>query len=143
MLHRTPASWARLGALGPLAPPSGSRSRGCAGRRRLERRGTDAASARRLRARSIGWLLNCRFGYGGQEVTYKGDPSVASVELGHAFREILARDCLEVVEAVTAGRRVASDVRSIASDHAVIQPGFLVKAGAVVVGAAAIVGILL
>src|SRR5260221_13370520 len=77
----------------------------------------------------MGGILNWRFGYGGREVTYKGDPSVASVELGHAFREILARDCLEIVEAVTAGRRVADDVRSIASDHAGIPPGFIVKAG--------------
>jgi hypothetical protein len=45
---------------------------------------------------------------------------------------MLVRDCLEVVEAVAEGRRFAADVRSIASDHAVIQPGFLVKAGVVV-----------
>ena len=85
-------------------------------------------------AGSIGWLLNARFGYGGREVTYKGDPSVASVELGQAFREILARDCLHVVEQVTAGRRVPEDVRSIASDHAVIQPGFMLKTVVIVAG---------
>ena len=55
----------------------------------------------------------------------------------------LARDCLEVVEAVTAGRRVASDVKSIASDHAVIQPGFFVKAAATVVLVVAMLGLLL
>ena len=121
-------------ALGPLAPPKWKPlvQAGAWIAARRERRGKDASKLREAfdgLAGSIGWLLNCRFGYGGREVTYKGDPSVASVELGHAFREILVRDCLEVVEAVTAGRRVASDVRSIASDHAVIQPGFLVKAG--------------
>ena len=135
-------------ALGPLAPPKWKPLArvGAWIAARRERRGKDAAKLREAfdgLAGSIGWLLNCRFGYGGHEVTYKGDPSVASVELGYAFREILARDCLEVVEAVTAGRRVASDVRSIASDHAVIQPGFLVKVGAVAVGVAAIASLLL
>ncbi len=113
---------------------------------RRERRGKDAAKLREAFdgiAGSIGWLLNCRFGYGGREVTYKGDPSIASVEVGHAFREILARDCLEIVEAVTAGRRVADEVRSIASDHAVIQPGFFVKAGAVLLAVGLVVGLLL
>jgi hypothetical protein len=110
---------------------------------RRERRGRDA---RRIReafdglAGSIGWLLNARFGYGGGEVTYKGDPSVASVEIGRAFRELLVRDCLEIVEAVTSRRRDAADVRSIASDHAVIQPGFAVKAG---LAAAAVVVVMI
>jgi hypothetical protein len=133
--------------LGPLAPPKWKPLArvGAWVAAGLERRGKDATKLREAfdgLAGSVGWLLNCRFGYGGREVTYKGDPSVASVELGHAFREILARDCLEVVEAVTDGRRAASDVRSIASDHAVIQPGFLVKAGAVAVGVIAMVTLL-
>ena len=134
-------------SLGPLAPPAFRPlmrvGEWLASRR--ERRGKDATKVREAFggiAGSIGWLLNCRFGYGGPEVSYKGDPSVASVELGHAFRELLARDCLEVVEAVTAGRRVASDVKSIASDHAVIQPGFFVKAAAVML-AVAMLGFLL
>jgi hypothetical protein len=103
---------------------------------RAPRAATRRSSARASRglAGSIGWLLNARFGYGGREVTYKGDPSVASVELGQAFREILARDCLQVVEQVTAGRRVPEDVRSIASDHAVIQPGFMLKTVVIVAG---------
>jgi creatinine amidohydrolase len=135
-------------SLGPLAPPPfrplARLGEWLASRR--ERRGKDASKLREAFdgiAGSIGWLLNCRFGYGGAEVTYKGDPSVASVELGHAFREILARDCLEVVEAVAAGRRYASDVKSIASDHAVIQPGFFVKAAGVVVLVAVLGSLLL
>ncbi len=134
-------------SLGPLAPPAfrplARIGEWIASHR--ERRGRDASKLREAfggLAGSIGWLLNCRFGYGGREVSYKGDPSVASVELGLAFREILARDCLDVVEAVAAGRRVADDVRSIASDHAVIQPGFVVKA-AVGIAVAAVVGRLL
>jgi creatinine amidohydrolase len=118
--------------LGPLAPPMFRPlmrvGEWIAARR--ERGGKDASKVREAFdgiAGSIGWLLNCRFGYGGGEVSYKGDPSVASVEIGSAFRELLARDCLEMVEAVAAGRRVAAEIRSIASDHAVIQPGFVVK----------------
>jgi creatinine amidohydrolase len=131
---------ATLGPLGP--PPFRPLARvgdWLAGRR--ERRGKAASKLREAFdgiAGSLGWLLNVRFGYGGGEVSYKGDPSVASVELGHAFRELLARDCLEIVEAVTSGRRFAVDVRSIASDHAVIQPGFLVKAGVVALVAGAL-----
>ena len=77
----------------------------------------------------IGWLFNARYGYGGPVVTYKGDPSVASAEIGGAFREILAEDCLAIAEAVVGGRLPAADVRSIASDHAVIQPAFLRRFG--------------
>jgi hypothetical protein len=129
------AAWPTLG---PLAPPQWKPlarlgARLAAGR---ERRGRDATKLREgVRARRLDrWLLNARFGYGGREITYKGDPSVASVELGQAFREILVRDCLQVVEQVTAGRRVPEDVRSIASDHAVIQPGFVLKTVAIVAG---------
>ena len=125
--------------LGPLAPPQwkplARLGNWLAARR--ERRGRDATKLRQAAeglAGSLGWLLNARFGYGGREVTYKGDPSVASVEIGQAFREILVRDCLQVVEQVTAGRRVPEDVRSIASDHAVIQPGFVLKTVAIVAG---------
>jgi hypothetical protein len=98
-----------------------------------ERLGGDAAKLREAvdaLAGGIGWLLNARYGYGGDEVSYKGDPGVASVEVGRAFREILAADCLEVVEAVCRGDVRPEEVRSIASEHAVIQPGFLVKLAA-------------
>ena len=125
--------------LGPLAPPKWKPLARLGDRlaARRERRGRDATKLREAvdgLAGSIGWLLNARFGYGGREVTYKGDPSVASVELGQAFREILVRDCLQIVEQVTAGRRVPEDVRSIASDHAVIQPGFMLKTVVIVAG---------
>jgi creatinine amidohydrolase/Fe(II)-dependent formamide hydrolase-like protein len=97
-----------------------------------ERRGADT---KRFRegvqgiAGGLGWVLNARFGYGGDEISYKGDPSVASAEIGHAFREVLAEDCLALVEQVCLEGRPAAEVRSIASDHAVIQPGFLTKVG--------------
>jgi creatinine amidohydrolase/Fe(II)-dependent formamide hydrolase-like protein len=97
-----------------------------------ERRGGDGSKLREMFdgiAGGIGWLLNARYGYGGATVTYSGDPSVASADLGHAFREVMAQDCLEIVEAVTSGRVRAGDVRSIASDHAAIQPGFGMKLG--------------
>ncbi|MBI3783349.1 MAG: creatininase family protein [Deltaproteobacteria bacterium] len=97
---------------------------------RRKRRGGDTAKLEELFdgiAGGLGWLLNANYGYGGPTVTYQGDPSVASGEIGHAFREVMARDCLELVENVTSGRQRAVDVRSIASDHAAIQPGFLAK----------------
>ena len=75
-------------------------------------------------AGGVGWLLNAEHGYGGQEVTYHGDPSVASAEVGHAYREVVAQDCLELVEEVVSGRRRPEEVRSIASDPVVIQPSF-------------------
>lgn len=101
---------------------------------RRERRGGDA---RRLRqgfegvAGGLGWMLNTRYGYGGPPVSYSGDPSVASGEVGHAFRELLAADCLEVVESVTSGRRDAREIRSVASEHYLIRPGVLRQAGVV------------
>ncbi len=75
-------------------------------------------------AGGIGWLLNARYGYGGPEVTYQGDPSAASAELGHALRRLAADDCLAVVESVTGGERRAEEIRSIASDAPIIQPFF-------------------
>jgi len=108
-------------------------------RQLAERRGADAQGLREVvtgLAGGIGWLLNVRFGYGGDEVSYKGDPSVATAEIGHAFREILAEDCHAIVEAVCAGELAAADVRSIASDHAVIQPHFVAKLGLVAVAVA-------
>jgi creatinine amidohydrolase/Fe(II)-dependent formamide hydrolase-like protein len=120
--------------LGPLQPPAW-RPLARAGRRLAawrERGGRDVARLREAvdgLSGAIGWLLNARFGYGGDEVSYKGDPSVASPEIGRAFREVLAEDCLAIVEDVCAGRMPAHDVRSIASEHAIIQPGFVAKLG--------------
>ena len=88
-------------------------------------------------AGGVGWLLNAHYGYGRPDkVTYQGDPSAASAELGHAIRETMVQGCLEYVEKVTSGELAAEDVRSIASDPAIIQPGFWQRLGlgAAVVG---------
>jgi creatinine amidohydrolase/Fe(II)-dependent formamide hydrolase-like protein len=93
-------------------------------------------------AGGVGWLLNAHYGYGGEPVTYQGDPSAASAELGAAIRETMAQGCLDYVERVTSGEMSAVDVRSIASDAAVIQPGFWQRLGmmsAIAVGAATLV----
>jgi creatinine amidohydrolase len=98
------------------------------------RRGHDAAKLRMVfdgLCGSLGWLLNARYGYGGPVVSYKGDPSVASAEIGRAFRELMVQECLAIVEAVTAGAQRAVDVRSIASDPAIIQPYFWSRLGLV------------
>ncbi|HZR80768.1 MAG TPA: creatininase family protein [Candidatus Binatia bacterium] len=121
-------------ALGPLAPPLWRPLHALGARlvARRERRGRDATRIRTAfdgLALAIGWWLNARYGYGGREVTYKGDPSVASAEIGHAFREILAEDCLDVADGVATGRIAPELVRSVASDHAVIRPGFFAKIG--------------
>jgi len=79
-------------------------------------------------AGGIGWLLNARYGYGGPEVTYMGDPSAASAELGHAIRQVAVEDCLALVESVVRGERRAVEVRSIASDSVLIHPLFLRRA---------------
>jgi creatinine amidohydrolase len=89
-------------------------------------------------AGSIGWLLNARFGYGGHEVTYHGNPSVASAEMGHAFRQVVVEDCLTLVERVVRGEQRAEDVRSIASEPAMIQPYFWRRLG---LGTAAVVAL--
>ncbi len=123
-------------SLGPLAPPRW---------RPLERVGEVLIAARercggdatKLRtvfegvAGGLGWLMNARWGYGGVEVSYKGDPSVASAEIGRVFRELLVEESLALTESVTAGHLRPEDVRSIASDHAVIQPGFARRVGMV------------
>jgi hypothetical protein len=90
-------------------------------------------------AGGIGWLLNARFGYGGHEVTYDGNPSIASAELGHAFRQVMVEDCLAVVERVARGEQRAEEVRSIASEPPIIQPYFWRRLG---LGAAAAVALL-
>ncbi len=89
-------------------------------------------------AGGVGWLLNARYGYGRPDkVTYQGDPAAGSAELGQAIRETMVQGCLEYVENVTGGELAAADVRSIASDPAIIQPGFWQRLGlgAAVVGA--------
>jgi creatinine amidohydrolase len=96
-----------------------------------ERRGRDAAKLQVAvdgLAGGVGWLLNAHYGYGGPVVSYAGDPSVASAEIGRAFREIMVRDCLALVDAVIDGRMAPQAVRSIASDSVVIQPHFWTKA---------------
>jgi creatinine amidohydrolase len=130
-------------SLGPLAPPAWRPLRDLGARvvAWRERRGHDVAKLRAAvdgLAGAVGWLLNARFGYGGPEVSYKGDPSVASAGIGHAFREMLAEDVLAVVEDLVAGRVRAADVRSVASDHAVIQPHFLPGLGLAAAAAAAL-----
>jgi creatinine amidohydrolase/Fe(II)-dependent formamide hydrolase-like protein len=93
-------------------------------------------------AGGVGWLLNARYGYGGHEVTYDGNPSVASAELGHAFRRLVVEDCLALVESVVRGERRAEDVRSIASDPIVIHPLFWRRL-ALAAGALAVLGLVL
>ncbi len=89
-------------------------------------------------AGGVGWLLNAHYGYGrSYRVTYQGDPSAGSAELGHAIRETMVEGCLEYVERVTRGELAAEDVRSIASEPAIIQPGFWQRLG---LGAAALAG---
>jgi creatinine amidohydrolase len=108
----------------------------------LDRRGRDGAHIREVTgglAGGIGWLLNAKYGYGGPAVTYQGTPAVASAALGHAFRHVMADECLALVEAVTGGRMKGAEVRSIASDPAIIQPKFWRRVGA----AAAVVTALL
>ncbi len=92
-------------------------------------------------AGGVGWLLNAHYGYGKDyKVTYQGNPSAGSAELGRAIRETMVQGCLEYVEKVTGGQMDARDVRSIASDPPIIQPGFWQRLGllAGLVGAAAL-----
>jgi len=94
----------------------------------LDARGRNTAKLRQAigsLAGGWGWILNARYGYGGASVTYAGDPSVASAEMGEIFRELMVRECLTLVEGVTSGRMSAAEVRSIASDHAMVRPNFL------------------
>jgi len=109
-------------------------------RSRGGRNGSSLPEAVEALARGIGWLLNATYGYGGPTVTYQGDPSVASAEIGTVFRELMVRECLTIIEAVTAGQLRAADVRTIASDHAFIQPRFWPKVG---LAAAAVLALML
>lgn len=108
-------------ALGPLAPPKFRPLAALGGLVPPLRETADQLAG------SVGWLLNAHFGYGGAEVSWKGDPSVASAEIGRAFKEILAEDCTAIVSDVVRGAVAPENVRSIASDHAVIQPGFFAR----------------
>jgi creatinine amidohydrolase/Fe(II)-dependent formamide hydrolase-like protein len=93
-------------------------------------RGTGSESKRRREqiasglALDVGWLLNTQFGYGGPEVTYMGDPSVATAELGEAYRRLLAEETLVVVEKVLSGELRPEDVRSKRTDFVVLHPLF-------------------
>ncbi len=90
-------------------------------------------------AGSVGWLLNAHYGYGRDyKVTYQGDPSAGSAELGKAIRETMVQGCLEYVEKVTGGEMDAVEVRSIASDPALIQPGFWQRLGLIAAAVGAI-----
>ncbi len=104
-----------------------------------ERRGADTTQLREVVenvAGGIGWLLNARFGYGGPAISYKGVPAVASAEIGGAFRDLLASECLSLIEDVTSGRKSATEIRSIASDPKLIQPGFWPALGVATAAAA-------
>jgi len=91
--------------------------------------GTGSGNGEAL-AHGVGWMLNSHYGYGRPyKVTYQGDPSAGSEELGHAVRETMAQGCLEYVTKVTSGEVGADEVRSIASDPAIIQPGFWRRIG--------------
>jgi len=98
----------------------------------LERRGRHTGTVREVfsgLAGGIGWMLNAHYGYGGPAVTYSGTPAVGSPELGHAFRHVMADECLKIVDDVTSGKTKGADVRSIASTPPVIQPNFLPRLG--------------
>jgi len=96
---------------------------------RLGLAGEDFYEIGRSLAGGVGWLLNTHYGYGGPAVSYQGNPSVASAELGRAFRELMVRDCLQIVEDVVFGEKDAIQVRSIASRPPMIQPWFWRRAG--------------
>ncbi len=80
-------------------------------------------------AGGAGWMLNAEHGYGGHQVTWDGNPSVASPEMGRAFRQVMVEDCLAIVESVTSGGTRAVDVASIASQAPVVHPLFLRRLG--------------
>jgi len=91
---------------------------------------------------SIGWLLNTHFGYGGPEITYWGNPSVASAELGEAIRRLVVEECLAVVEKVVRGELRAEEVRSAASDPIILHPLFPRRLALAAVALAAVVTML-
>jgi creatinine amidohydrolase len=97
-----------------------------------DRRGGNGDEIREMAGRlagGVGWYLNTKYGYGGPAVSYQGTPAVASAEIGAAFRDLLAGQCLRWIEDVVEGRKGAAQVRSIASNAAVVQPGFWSRIG--------------
>jgi creatinine amidohydrolase/Fe(II)-dependent formamide hydrolase-like protein len=90
-------------------------------------------------AMDIGWLLNTLSGRNGTEITYMGDPSVASAELGEAIRRLMVEDCLAVVEKVVKGEMRVEEVRSITSFLVVLHPLFLRRLALAVAVLAAVV----
>ncbi len=80
-------------------------------------------------SRNIGWARNAKSGYGGHEVTYMGNPSAASPELGKALRKLIARELLAEVDAVIEGRIAPSEVHSIYWDLPVARTNFLRNLG--------------
>ncbi len=80
-------------------------------------------------AESVGWFLNTRKGYGDHLVTYMGNPSAASPELGKTLRKLIARDLLEEVNAVITGRTLPSDVHSIYWKIPIARTDFFRKLG--------------
>jgi creatinine amidohydrolase len=92
-------------------------------------------------ADGVGWLLNTRRGYGRPPgcppVSYSGWPAVAAPEIGRAYAELSVRASLADLASVVEGRVRAEEIRSIASDPAIIQPNFW-RWAAAVAGAAAL-----
>ncbi len=82
-------------------------------------------------ARNLGWWLNTRRGYGDHLVTYMGNPSAASAELGKALRKLIAQDLLEEVELVITGRTLPSDVHSIYWTAPILRTDFFRNLGLV------------
>ena len=76
-------------------------------------------------ARNVGWMLNSKNGYGGHEVTYMGNPSAASPELGRALRKLIARDLCAEVDDVIDGRTRPDEVHSIYWKIPVARTNFL------------------
>lgn len=80
-------------------------------------------------ARNLGWYLNTKKGYGDHLVTYMGNPSAASPELGEALRKLIAQDLLAEVEAVVSGRTVPSQVHSLYWNVPILRTNFFRNLG--------------
>ena len=91
-------------------------------------------------ARNVGWWLNTKRGYGDHLVTYMGDPSVASAELGTTLRKLMARDLLDEIDDVITGRVLPSEVHSLYWKVPIIRTDFLRTLGLAV---SVLIGILL
>lgn len=82
-------------------------------------------------ARNLGWYLNTRKGYGGHLVTYMGNPSAASPELGKALRKLIAEDLLAEVDAVVTGETLPSEVHSLYWNVPILRTNFFRNLGLV------------